>query len=304
MSWRRDALASAIITHASELVLRTLSQRADQLGLEPTIQAQLSAAADSLGHAWRSWRSVTSQWDILTTGAPHGSTITPVAAEIQDLVLQTGRLAYSNPHWTPAAADASQRRHPASLADSPTEAIAVLGAIHHATDAIDHIGAEDHRAALAAADENRIYIPVRLLFEKYDIPQPYSPAPDTYLMALTAAYDGAVEATKHTTAVLDDLAVSAGAPNSILAACRRASASVNAGRPMRRPLPQTYTVRGPSVPGAVEQTLLELEIRDPALLLRTAAIDKAGRHLLIGATAKARRRDTALKSSRSSRAAR
>lgn len=45
VSRRRDALASAIITHASELVLRTLTQRPGQLGLEPTFQTQLNTAA-------------------------------------------------------------------------------------------------------------------------------------------------------------------------------------------------------------------------------------------------------------------
>jgi len=36
LSWRRDALASAITSHASELLLHTLAQRASQLGTEPT----------------------------------------------------------------------------------------------------------------------------------------------------------------------------------------------------------------------------------------------------------------------------
>jgi hypothetical protein len=36
-SWRRDALAAAITSHASELVLHTLAQRADQLGMEPLL---------------------------------------------------------------------------------------------------------------------------------------------------------------------------------------------------------------------------------------------------------------------------
>jgi len=40
-SWRRDALASAIISHAAEFILRTLSESASQLGLEPAFRAQL-----------------------------------------------------------------------------------------------------------------------------------------------------------------------------------------------------------------------------------------------------------------------
>lgn len=50
-------------------------------------------------------------------------------------------------------------------------------------------------------------------------------------------------------------------------------------------------------PRVVEQALHDLQIRDPAVLLRAAVIDKAARNLLIGATASARRRGTTLKAS-------
>jgi hypothetical protein len=43
---------------------------------------------------------VTCAWDTITTS--RHPTLTPVAAEIGDLVLWTGRLAYNSPDWTPA----------------------------------------------------------------------------------------------------------------------------------------------------------------------------------------------------------
>src|SRR5260370_1261487 len=55
-------------------------------------------------------------WDTISTGAHHGRDISPVAAEVEDLVLRTGRLAYDNPRWTPDRADASPARDPAHLA--------------------------------------------------------------------------------------------------------------------------------------------------------------------------------------------
>jgi hypothetical protein len=88
LSWRRDALASAIITHASEFILHTLTERAGQLGLEPAFAARLHDAAAAMGRAWTSWRAVTDHWDIVTTGASRGSGLSPVAREIDDLVLQ------------------------------------------------------------------------------------------------------------------------------------------------------------------------------------------------------------------------
>ena len=39
-SWRRDALASAITSHASELIMRTLAERASQLGLQSAFGAR------------------------------------------------------------------------------------------------------------------------------------------------------------------------------------------------------------------------------------------------------------------------
>jgi hypothetical protein len=68
-SWRQDALASAITSHGSELILRTLAERARQLSLEPAFRAQLHDVAGAMARAWTSWRAVTGHWDIVTTGA-------------------------------------------------------------------------------------------------------------------------------------------------------------------------------------------------------------------------------------------
>jgi hypothetical protein len=85
---------------------------------------------------------------------------------------QTGQLAYANPHWTPACARTSQIRAPASLACSPADITVDLGAVHHAADAISRITALDHQAVTDAATDHRLYIPTRLLSDKYDIPRP------------------------------------------------------------------------------------------------------------------------------------
>jgi hypothetical protein len=147
-SWRRDALASAITTHGSELILRTLAERAGQLGLEPALRDQLRDAAQSIERTWKSWRAITDHWDIVTTGTNRGAGLTPAASEIGDLVLRTGRLAYNNPHWTPAHSHTSLVRDPADLAHSPADIITALSAVHHATDTINQIAATDHQATL------------------------------------------------------------------------------------------------------------------------------------------------------------
>jgi hypothetical protein len=292
LSWRRDALGAAITSHASEFILRTLAERAHQLGLESAFRARLQDAANQMAQAWASWRAVAGQWDIVTTGTNRGAGLTPVATEISDLVLRTGRLAYRDPHWTPGYSDASLLRDPADLAQAPTGIVSVLAAVHHAADAISRISYADHQAVHDAAASNRLYVPTRVLPENYDIPHPYAPAPRARSGALLDAYHAAIDATIRSTAALDDLAAAVDAPSSLLTAARRASATVQHDQRRQHDQQQAAqpTVVTP-VPGRTEQALRKLRIRDPALLLRAAVIDQAASDLVTEAAAKAHSRD-------------
>jgi hypothetical protein len=291
VAWRRDALASAITAHACEFILRTLAERARQLSLQLAYQQQLRDAAAHMHEAWNSWRAVTGHWDTLTTGHKRTPGTTPVAAEISDLVQRAGQLAYANPQWTPACSAASQIRDPASLAYSPADVTAVLGAVHHTADAITWITATDHQAVIAAAADNRLYIPTRLLSDKYDIPRPYTPAPPANTNALLAAYDTARQATTRSTAALDDLATAVNAPSSVLAATHRAATTnrYQNSRPHCNRLGREHHPSSPA-PGRTEQALHKLHIRDPALLLRAAVVDQTAHDLIAEATTKARSR--------------
>jgi hypothetical protein len=293
LSWRRDALASAITGHASEFILRTLAERASQLSLEPAFGARLQDAANQMARAWASWRAVAGQWDIVTTGTYRGAGLTPVAAEISDLVLRTGRLAYRNPHWTPGYGDASLLRDPADLAHVPSGIVTVLAAVHHCADAISRIAAADHQAVHDAATTSRLYVPTRVVPENYDIPHPYAPAPRAHSGALLDAYHTAMRATTRSTAALDDLASAINAPSSLLCAARRASTATRQQQRRQdgqQPIAQPPVVT--PVPGRTEQALRKLRIRDPALLLRAAVIDQAASDLITEATAKAHNRDS------------
>ncbi len=291
LSWRRDALASAIITHASEIILRTLAEAASQLSLEPAFATALYDAAAAMRGTWTSWRAITGHWDIVTTGAWRGTGLTPVAYEIDDLVVQTGRLAYRNPRWTPTCADASQSRDSSALARSARDICTVLSTVHHATDAINQIAADDRRAVSDAADDSRLYVPTRLLPDTYDIPQPYTPAPRAYVDALLIAYDTATKATARITTTLDNLATAINAPSTILAAAHQAA---RAARPELRLQTSLQSLRDGHLvhpaPGRTEKILRKLGIRDPALLLRSAVIDQAARDLITEATTKAHSR--------------
>jgi hypothetical protein len=99
------------------------------------------------------------------------------------------------------------------------------------------------------------------------------------------AYDAAAVAAMRGATALDELATAIGAPSSVLAATRHAAP---AAWHDQHPIPQPPTIT--PLPGRTEQALLKLQIRDPALLLRAAAIDHAARDLVAEATAKAHSR--------------
>lgn len=176
----------------------------------------------------------------------------------------------------------------------------MLAAIHHAANALGHIATGDHQAVRAAADNNRLYVPIRLLPSRYDIPQRYTQAPDARLETLKAAYDSVIAATTHATARLDDLAITTNAPSSVLATARRESATTPPAshhHQDQQPAARARTATATTVRGQTEQALLKLQIRDPALLLRAAVIDQAAHDLVAEATATHTARSSALSSS-------
>jgi hypothetical protein len=97
-------------------------------------------------------------------------------------------------------------------------------------------------------------VPVRLLPDTYDIPQPYTPAPRAYVNALLTGYDTATVATARVTATLDNLATAINAPSSILAAAHQAA---TAARPELRLQTSLRSLRDgqlvPPAPGRTEK---------------------------------------------------
>ena len=225
-SWRKDALASAIIGHASELILRGLAERAKRLAVTPAICAQLQSAAETSSQAWPKWRAIAHHWDIASTGIHRCVGPTPVAAEFGDLVLRIGRLAYRNQHWTPARAHASHTRNPADLAPAPGDITCVVAAVHTAADATTRIAAGDREAVRAAAADHRLYVPAFTRTNAAVVRRRYRPASPSRADEILASYDDAIEASTRATSKLDDLALALDAPTWPLAALRAQSQRV------------------------------------------------------------------------------
>jgi hypothetical protein len=238
ISWRKDALASAITGHASALILHGLTERATQLAADPAICAQLQSAADALSQAWPKWRAIAHHFDIVSTGIHRGAGPTPVAAEFGDLVLRIGRLAYHNQHWTPARAHSSHIRNPADLALAPDDITAVVAAVHTAADAITRIAAEDREAVRTAATDHRLYVPAFTRTNAAVVRQRYRPASPSRVDEILASYEDAIEESTRATSKLGDLALALDAPTWPLAALCAQS----------RRVPRTFRPGGTSAP--------------------------------------------------------
>ncbi len=178
-------------------------------------------------------------------------------------------------------------------APSPDDIGSVLSSAHHAVDAVARIAIEGREAARAAAADHRLYVPTRLAPEEWDIPYPYSPAPDSLADELLITYDTAIEAGKHAVAVLDDLAVAMGTPSHILGTAREASASqLSPPSPASgNPAEQGGDIQQPDTlpqPRPLGRVLHDLQISEPRTLLRAAAIDQAAHELTAAAQAQRR----------------
>jgi len=230
-AWRRAALACAITSHASDIVLRTLTDRARHLGVDPAITGRLRDAAAAMSMTWPWWRAVACEWDILSTGTHHRTSSTPAAADFEDLALRTGRLAHASPDWTPGHAGTSSIRGRAALAPSRGDISTVAAAVHHAADAITRIAIQHQQAVSTAAAGRRLYLPTRLMPANYDIPYPYTLAPRKRTSKLLATYSAAIGASARATEALDELAAAIGAPSTILGLQRGVASQQANARP-------------------------------------------------------------------------
>ena len=297
LSWRRDALASAITTHSSAFILRLLTQRAAQLSLGAAVQHDLRAATVAMERAWRVWYKAVRHWDTLTTGQHPPGAVTPVAAEIGELALRTGRLARRDPQWTPARTGLGLIRDPAALAADSGEFAPVVTAMHHAAEAITRVGSEDQQAIWQAAADGRLYIPARLVPTAAHASYDYVPAPSARTERLMHAYSAAVRATSTATATLDDLAATVQAPSRFLADIRMLTGHPTRGQPSSPqpgPAAQDRQASGPAEAGSLRELLGNLSISDPAIHLRAAAIEDAAQTLATEAVNQAQRRAAAM----------
>ena len=182
--------------------------------------------------------------------------------ELSDLLLRMGRLARDNPHWAPARADRAPLRPPADLAPDADAVRAVVAAVHHAVDALAGLAIVDLKAVAAADRASRLYVPTRLVPERYDIPRRFVTAPAVRFRALRDAYQEARDASITARLPPDEITIAARAPSMPLTPAR-AAASDQASRG-GRPDDNDFLLRAVVIDDTAERLIEQADNGTPA----------------------------------------
>lgn len=147
----------------------------------------------------------------------------------------------------------------------------------------------EHRWAQiqVASSVGRLLVPTRSLSHKFDIPHPYTRAPDDRVAGILSAYDCARTASTDLRATVDPIATAVGAPSHLLAEAR---AAVNASRDAEKAIAgQQLAGARPSLettaaPGPIERMLKDLGVNEQSLLQRGCRIDRATERVMLEAS--------------------
>jgi hypothetical protein len=292
-SWRWTATGAAVVCNVSEIMLGRLAGEPDPAARGVAAATpDLVRAAEAAAGACDRWREVTAAWNGMTTDTR--GLFSPVVADAGDLVVRMGRLAFADPGWTPARSRRAPLRGIADLAPDAGRAVAVVGAVHHAADALAGLALADLRAVGEAIRGNRVHVPTRTLYESDRVRYRYWTVPPARAEALREVYRGAVQASERLVAELDAVAVTMNAPSRILAAARvasRAEAEIRgAGRgaserraEAARAWDAELELAVPARPGPVERAVRRAGGADVVVVMRARAIDTAARKLVADA---------------------
>ena len=282
-SMRQIAETSMVTSHNCAIVARTLAASTASRAI-PGTSTHLAATAQAAQLASGTWHQIARALRQVTTDTR--GHVSPAAAEAHDLAMWTGRLAYTDPTWTPASGPHHPTRPPHDLADRPQDLPQVVAAVHHACETLTLLTGTEHDQLRAAAQARRILVPTRTLPGDYDIPRPYGPAPPQRTSPLLGHYRAASQASRQATTAIGRAAQATGAPSRALTTARAATQATPSASPdtdLHDPTAEGSQQQPRDTPGPLQHTLLGLGITSPALLARGADLDQASQRLLIDA---------------------
>ena len=271
----RVAGAATITSHNCELVLTSLADSP----LAGRFRQQLLGAAAAAVCSRESWLGVARSLDDVTTDTR--GYLSPSAAEINDLALWTGRLAFTDSDWTPAAGPRHPVRPASSLVQSMDDMRTVVSAVHYTCDALAGLARASRDQIRQASRATRFLVPTRSLPETMEVPHPFSPAPQDRLGQLTDGYGDAAIASSRTARHVGITAEAIGAPSHMLTLAREATRG--SGRVPLREQTSAKSEADLVVRGPLESVLRGLEVVDETLLRQAALLDAEGTRLVIRA---------------------
>jgi hypothetical protein len=115
-SARQAAETSTVTSHNCALIAHALAAQTSHSAF-PAISADLAVADAAAREASGSWYQIARALRQVTTDTR--GHLSPAAAEARDLALWTGRLAYTDPTWTPPAAPTTRSAHRRSWLPAP-----------------------------------------------------------------------------------------------------------------------------------------------------------------------------------------
>ena len=264
-SMRHTAASCVVTSFNCEIILRSLARQAGRAGYRDLVP-DLEDAADNTVGARHAWLAAARSWDELTTESQ--GRLSQAAVEAGNLALWTGRLAYADPQWTPARGPVHALREPDSLAADPAAFASVVAAVHYSADTLHRVAAASQDQVLAAAGAGRLYVPVRpgpgLEYRFSRRPRQFARVPGSRVEAVLATYARSAEASQAAVHAAGRLAEATGAPSRVLAAAER----------------HTELARRLTPRSQLEQVLLDRGVKDPVLLERAAAADRATREVM------------------------
>jgi hypothetical protein len=277
-SLRQIAETATATSHHLGLLATTLAHRATTSPYQAAAM-HLNATAQAARHATRTWYQTAQALREVTTDTR--GQLTPAAAEASALATWTGRLAYTDPAWTPGHGPHAPVRAPQNLAPAAEDLPQVIAAVHHAAEAIALLAETEHEQAHGAVQARRILVPTRTLADRYDIPRPYARAPAERTSQLLTRYRDTTSASRHAALTIGRAAHATRAPSRIVATARETIHSDHQASPGNDAIDTRVPDRHeqvPHVPGPLQPTLTS-----PVMLARSAGPDRASQQLLADA---------------------
>lgn len=268
-------------------MLGTLAGQPDQSAHGATAASQLVRAVEAAARACDRWREVEAAWNEKTTDT-RGLT-SPTVTDTSDLVVRLERLAFADPGWTPIRARKAPVRGIADLAPDSRQAAAVVGAIHHAADALACMATADLRAVDGAIRGSRIHVPTRTLPESFNVPHRCWNVTLAGEAALMDVYRAAVGASERLAVELDEVAFTMNTPSRIRAAARAAIRARETGsretahsRPAESATASSTELKPAlsATPGPIEQAVRSIGGADVIVLMRARAMDATASRLI------------------------